>query len=112
MKEVWKNKWKIIEGIWNSWFPSAYVTRIASKRALICASNKCGYNDEAGVSPKVVVKGSPACALCGCKRSYMVHSLSKECSLSLIGLTPLWKAEMSEKEEQEFQKKTGITNQN
>lgn len=110
MKTVWKNKWKILEGIWNTWFPSRYIKNVAEKRSMICQANICGLYDKFGTAEATYVKGKPACGGCGCNEKYKVHSLSSHCYLKDLGLTPLWEAEMTEKEEEIFRNKTGIKN--
>lgn len=112
IKVIWKNKHKIITGIWNSWFPSLFVKRVANRRIKICRSNQCGHYDAHGESSKCYVAYSECCDACGCKLKWATHSLSKTCGLVELGEEPLWKAEMTEKEEQEFEHKTGIVNQN
>ncbi len=110
MKTVWKNKWKIISGIWNSWFPTKFIKKVSEERFKICQSNKCGQYDGHGVSYKCYVPGHPCCNACGCKLSWAVFSLSKTCGLEELGQEPLWKAVMTEKEEEIFRKKSGIKN--
>lgn len=111
IKIVWANKSKILSGIWNSWFPSYYIERIAKHRLAICQENKCGFYDEKGKCDKAFIKGSPTCCACGCNSNFATHSLSKVCGLSELGLTPLWEAEMTEKEEDKFREKSGIKNE-
>lgn len=111
LKTIWKNKFKILEGIWNNWFPNNYVEKVAERRLKICRSNLCGYYDEYGTFEAAFVKNSESCGSCGCKLSYAVRSLSKECGLTEKGLPPLWDAEMTEKEEEIFRNKTKIKNE-
>lgn len=111
IKIAWKNRKKIIEGIWNNYFPNAYVERVAEKRLKICRSNMCGYYDKWGESEAAFIKGFEACASCGCKLSYATRSLSKECGISEKGLPPLWGSEMNEQEEDEFRNKVGLKNE-
>lgn len=110
IKKIWKNKFKIIEGFWNKTFPNKYVKRIADKRRNLCTSNICGFYDELGEKPNVYLKGKPACSGCGCEREAKIHSLSSWCYLKDLGLTPLWDAEMSQKEEDNFRSKIDIKN--
>lgn len=105
-----KNLPKIIAGVWNSWFPTYYIERIAEKRIRICEDDACGFYDQYGKSKKAFVPGVPTCGNCGCVLSFKTRSLSSECSLADIALTPLWKKEMTEKEEDAFRNKTGIDN--
>lgn len=111
LKKIWKNKTKIIEGIWNLWFPSQYVEKIAKHRLAICQSNVCGLYDPIGSDIKCFVPGSGCCSGCGCNDKYKTHSLASYCYLKDIGKEPLWDVEMTEKEEKEFREKTGIKNE-
>ncbi len=108
---IWKNKWKIVEGIRYTWFPNKYVEAIAQKRVAICKTNQCGHYEEKGVSDICVKKGSGCCNLCGCNDFYKGRSLSSACSLKEQGKYPLWDVEMTEEEEKKFREKTGIKNE-
>lgn len=109
--KVWKNKNKIIEGVWNSWFPNQFVEKIAAERKAICESNVCGYFDKDGTSEEVYVKGSSGCKACGCNTKWSTNSLSKVCGLVDIGKNPLWGAVMTEQEESLFRQKTKLKNE-
>lgn len=111
LKTIWKNKFKILEGIKNTLFPTQYVEKIASHRLAICQSNVCGFYDEKGVMEITVLKGKPACGGCGCNVIYKTHTLSGYCYLQDIGKLPLWDVEMTEKEEEAWRNKTGIKNE-
>lgn len=111
LKTIWKNKKKIFDGVWNTWFPTKYVERIAERRLAICRSNVCGYYDPIGSDIKCIKPGSGCCSGCGCNDRYKVHSLSSYCYLKDLSLTPLWDTEMTEKEEKMFREKTGIKNE-
>lgn len=110
LKVLWKNKWKIITGVLNTWFPTKYVEKIAQERLRICKSNVCGYYEPVGAGEKCVMSGKGCCGGCGCNDVYKTHSLSSHCYLKDIGKTPLWDAVMSQSEELEFRNKTGIKN--
>lgn len=110
LKRVVSNIGYIISGTWNTLFPSLYVKNIAKKRSEICQKNTCGYYDKTGHGANVVLKGKPACGGCGCNEKIKTHCLSCECFLSELGLTPLWKAEMSPKEESTWRLKNKIEN--
>lgn len=88
--KLWDNRVKILEGIGNSIFVKEQVEEIALRRTAICQSNTCGFYDQEGTSPKVVLPEHPACSICGCNIHLLVRSLSSECSLSQIGRDPLW----------------------
>ena len=111
LSKAWKNRKKIWEGMWNSWFPNSYVEGIAKERLQICRSNICGFHDKDGISEAAYVKGAESCSSCGCKLSFAVRSLSKECGIVEKGLPPLWESKMSQEEEDSFREKTGIKNE-
>lgn len=62
---------------------------VADERVSICESNKCGYYDKDGVGEKVVLKGKPACLICGCNIRLLANS-DEGCSLSELKKEPLW----------------------
>jgi hypothetical protein len=105
IKYAWANRRNIFEGFWNSLHPSEHVEQIAARRTEICEADWCGMYDPDGSSEKAYFKGKPACAGCGCVIAVKVRSLSSECTLAELGLKPLWKAEMSQDEEDAFRKK-------
>lgn len=111
IKIFWKNRDKIISGIWNTWFPNSYVENIAKERAKICESDICNMYDKDGSGEECYVQGSACCMSCGCKLSWKQRSLSSSCGLEGTGREPLWKAVMSEDEELKFRAKTGIKNE-
>jgi hypothetical protein len=76
MKKLWKNKWKILEGLLNRLFPNAYVERIYKERLDICM--QCPSLDLDG--DKCYVPGTaPCCGECGCELATKLRSLSSEC---------------------------------
>lgn len=113
LKIAWKNKWKILEGIWNNWFPNVYLDRVATRRAEICRSNICGYYDPKGVSEDCFLKGKSCCSSCGCSLQWKLYSLSSECGIKTKEPDSdlFWKAEMTEREEEKFRNKTNIKNE-
>jgi hypothetical protein len=93
--QIWKEKNKIAEGIKNNIFKSTHVEQIAFFRNEICKS--CEFIDHAG--SKCAVPGTqPCCAECGCSLTFKTRSLASECPKGF------WKAELTEKEEQELLK--------
>ena len=90
LQEAWKNKFKIIAGIWNSIFGNRKEKKIAKERQKICESNTCGFYDKLGESEEAFIKGKPACGICGCNIKFLVNSMESECSLKDINKTPLW----------------------
>lgn len=90
--KIWKSKDQILEGIVNSVFKREHIEEIAQERLAICASNACGLYDADGSSERAVVKGSPACAGCGCKLEYKTRAMATYCYLQDMGEHPLWVA--------------------
>lgn len=91
LKKIWKSKWKILDGVIHSLiinFTPKIKKQIKQRRAL-CAN--CNYLDLTGTGELTVVKGEPACGICGCNIKLLTASLSSECSLSDIGQEPKWK---------------------
>lgn len=78
MKNLWKEKRKILEGLTNTYFGSDRTHLIAQTRAEIC--QECPHWDKEGTSSQVVIKGQPACSLCGCNTKVHTHCLSCSCS--------------------------------
>jgi len=97
LKKLWKDKKQILEGISNSLFIREEVEKVAIYREERCQD--CEFYDSSGSSPKVVLKGKPACSICGCNIKFLTHSLSSKCSRHEIGLEPLWIEELTEEEE-------------
>ena len=76
LKKLWLNKWKILEGLWNRIFRSAYVEKVARERAEICRT--CPHIDWDGKD--CYLKGTqPCCSLCGCQLETKLRSLSSGC---------------------------------
>lgn len=88
MKNIWKNRKKILEGLIN-WVTGKY-RKIAKERQEICKA--CVHYDKHGISDNVVIKGKPACDICGCSISLLSHAMSASCSLEDIDKVPKWKA--------------------
>jgi len=87
LKEIWKNRKKILEGIKNSIVRDEFVEDVATKRWAICKS--CESNGD-----KCAVPGTgPCCGECGCALGFKIRSLSSDCPLDK------WKAVMSQEEE-------------
>lgn len=97
---VWKSKGQILEGIVNSVFKHDDIEQVALERAAICESNQCGLYDHDGSSEKAFVKGSPACAGCGCNIALKTRCMACDCFLKENGQEPLWTAVLSAAEEQ------------
>lgn len=86
LRKIWKSRYKILEGLW------ARITgknrTLAEKRISICKG--CKYYDKHGKSEMAVIKGEPACGICGCHLLTLVSCKSCTCSLEDINEKPLW----------------------
>jgi len=84
-KEVLPHTSKILNGVFNYFFGSRIRRR---QRMAICTG--CEYYDQKGEGEKVVLKGKPACSICGCNVKLLTSCTDCVCSREDIGLTPLW----------------------
>lgn len=50
----------------------------------------CSFYDPTGTSEKVILKGLPACSLCGCNTNEKTACISCHCALKDEGKQPLW----------------------
>lgn len=96
LKEIYKNRKQILEGISNNLFKKEHVEIIAKERLKIC--NDCQHYDTNGEG--CLVPGtSPCCNKntggCGCSLSLKTRSLSSSCPLE----QPKWEAILTEEEE-------------
>lgn len=98
-KRIWNNKSKILEGMKNTLFRTRIVEETAAERLAICQSNVCGHYDQEGTSEKVILKGQPACSICGCTLSVKTRCMSCSCALDELSITPLWEAKLTQEEE-------------
>ena len=95
LKEIWKNRSQIYEGIKNSVMRDDFVEDVSFKRNAICQS--CEKYDPKGV--KCALPGTqPCCGSCGCSLVFKTRSLSSDCPLDK------WKALISEEQEQKLEK--------
>ena len=96
IKKIWKNKWLILEGMFNYYFTRKKIEKIASYRYDICST--CPLIDLKG--NKCEMPGTqPCCGDCGCSLKYKTYSMSSECPQGN------WFAVMSEEEEDELNAK-------
>jgi hypothetical protein len=87
LKEIWKNRKKILEGIKNSVLRDEFVEKVFNERLKIC--NSCDQKGD-----KCAVPGTqPCCGECGCSLGFKLRSLSSDCPLDK------WKAVMTQEEE-------------
>jgi hypothetical protein len=90
LKEIWKNRKQIMEGITNSIIRDEFVEEIAAERLAIC--NTCEFKDDVGES--CALTGSqPCCSICGCAFKFKTRALSSECP------EEKWKAVVTEEDE-------------
>ena len=110
IQAFWKNKWKILQGIYRSVFKNHFVESVVLYRKKLCESNVCGLYSPLGVNENCYVVGEPCCGGCGCKLAWKHRSLSSHCHLKDVGKEPLWNSIMTEEEEKAFRDKTGLKN--
>lgn len=93
LRQVWKHRKQILEGLTNAVFKKEYIEKIAKERMDICL--KCKLVDQTG--DKCFVPGTqPCCSVCGCKLYLKTRSLSSECEHPE---GPLWEAILEQHEE-------------
>jgi hypothetical protein len=91
--KIWKNKWKILEGVWYNHVvfflnKKHWAIKLVLHRRAICQT--CEHYDEEGKGDNVILKGLPACGLCGCNEKEKTACLSCHCSLKDFDKLPLW----------------------
>lgn len=87
LKQIWKDKNKILEGITNTLRRDEFVEDVARHRMEVC--DACTSKGTECVMPGT----APCCNECGCSLTFKTRSLSSECP------SGKWKALMSEEEE-------------
>lgn len=102
INQIWKNKKHILEGIKNNIFKKEHVEKIAAERMKICLT--CPNIDKSGAT--CLVPGTqPCCGMCGCSLAFKLRDLSSSCGNEEF---PLWKAILSDEENEEMKKKLDI----
>jgi len=103
--QIWKSKGQIVEGITNSIFKREDVEEIAEQRLSICKNcpSKCYDKEGKGC----MIPGTQPCCDetqggCGCSLSLKTRALSSECPFGH------WKAELTEEEEDQLNKKLAL----
>lgn len=92
LKEIWKNRNQILEGITNAVIRDETVEEIATLRYSIC--EECSSKGK-----KCAVKGTaPCCNECGCSLAFKTRSLSSDCPLGK------WQAIITEEQEEQLDK--------
>ena len=95
LKELFKNRKQIVEGITNSIIKNEFVEEVSKLRIEIC--NECDEKDVVG--NECALPGSqPCCTLCGCSLSFKTRSLSTSCPAKK------WGSIVSEKKENQLDK--------
>lgn len=103
MNLLWKNKKHIFEGIKNNIFKKEHIEVIAAERMAIC--KKCPAIDLIG--DNCLVAGlQPCCKFCGCTLAFKTRDLSSSCGNEEA---PLWKAILTDEENEEMKTKLNIT---
>ena len=97
IKQIWKSRKQIFEGIWNYLFKKIEIEEIAYNRMMICI--ECPLYDLTGEG--CLIPGTQPCCNqlkggCGCKLELSVRSMSKSCPHPD---GPRWKATMTEEEQ-------------
>ncbi len=93
--KIWKNRKKILEGLWYNhvvffFNKTHWARKLVEERRNQCAT--CPYLDKEGINDNTVLKGIPACSLCGCSISEKTACLSCNCTLKDYGLDHRWDA--------------------
>jgi len=99
IKKIWKNKWLILEGMFNYYFTRKKIEKIASYRNDICST--CPLIDLKGDSCEMPGT-QPCCGDCGCSLKYKTYSMSSACPQGR------WFAVMSEEEEDDLNAKLDV----
>lgn len=99
IKKIWKNKWLILEGMFNYYFTRKKIEKIASYRNDICST--CPLIDLKGDSCEMPGT-QPCCSDCGCSLKYKTYSMSSACPQGR------WFAVMSEEEEDDLNAKLDV----
>lgn len=92
-RKVYHHLPKILNGVFNFFFGSKIKRRtklMIESRIKIC--EVCPHYDYEGKTQNVVIKGKPACDICGCNINLLTACTECECSLSDIGEEPKWQS--------------------
>ena len=106
LKHIWKSKWKILQGLYNTLVVKPEIEKIAYERMAICL--QCPLYDAVGTG--CVIPGTQPCCNslkggCGCKLHLLQRSLSSECSHPD---GPKWKAVLTDEEQDELYNKVNF----
>jgi hypothetical protein len=76
LKEIWKHRKQIMEGVKNAVIRDEFVEEIADHRRDIC--DTCEHRDDSG--KECAMPGTqPCCSLCGCSLKFKTRALSTDC---------------------------------
>lgn len=92
LKDIWKNRKQILEGITNAVIRDEFVEDVSRIRMELC--NECPSKG----NECVVIGTDPCCNECGCSLAFKTRSLSSECPLKK------WQALTTEEHEDELDK--------
>jgi hypothetical protein len=95
LKEIWKNRKQIAEGIKNNIFRQDHVEAIAEERMKSCKT--CAFLDKEG-NDCDVPGTQPCCGICGCSLALKLRSLSTSCPDN----KPKWFALVTEEQEDQI----------
>ena len=102
LKQVWKNRKHILEGLKNNIFKQEHIEKIAEERFKICVT--CPDLDSRG--SKCLVPGTgPCCGICGCSLGLKLRDLSSGCGNEDH---PRWEPILTEEEHEEMKIKLNI----
>lgn len=73
---IWKNRLKILSGLWYRVFKHDLVEKVHKERLKICAV--CPHIDEEGDNC-YIPRTAPCCSKCGCELATKLRSLSSGC---------------------------------
>lgn len=65
--------------------------KVREQRKAICLN--CPFLDKDGTEEKTVIKGKPACSICGCNIELLTACMDCDCSLVDINREPKWKSQ-------------------
>tara|TARA_R100000734_G_C3309140_1_gene99797 strand:- start:157 stop:459 length:303 start_codon:yes stop_codon:yes gene_type:complete len=93
LKQIWRERKKIFEGIKNSLIYDKFIEKVAKQRNYICDS--CAFKGNKCAVPK----SGPCCNVCGCSLQFKTRALSTECPKGK------WGSVLSEEQEDKLDQK-------
>lgn len=89
----------ILEGVWNSIFIKEEIEKVAKERDEICRGCSMNSDHQKRFSKYKTFRPDFHCTVCGCDLHMKTRALSQECPIGK------WKAQVSQEEEFEINKK-------